>query len=77
MYVIESNSHGIFTGIDWSTSGNSYGPRFRWSIRRSEGEVFYSLAAAKRKLAEIRAFKHYAWKRPSWIDDIYIYTFTT
>lgn len=77
MYVIESTTHGVFVGFDWSSSGNSYGPRFRWSISCSEGDVFSSLEEARRKFTEIKTFKHYAWKRPSWIDDIYILDLNT
>ena len=77
MYVIESTTHGVFVGFDWSSSGNSYGPRFRWSIPLSKGKVFQSLMEAGRELNEIKTFQHYAWKRPTWIDHIYIYNLDT
>jgi len=71
-YVIESEKHGVYTGIDWSQSGNSYGPRFSWTIARSAGHPFFTLEEVKGAIKRIKAFQHYAWKRPSWIDDIYI-----
>lgn len=77
MYIIESNTHGAYTGIDWSQSGNSYGPRFSYSIPRSDAWVFTTLADAQKALVDIKNFKHYAWKPQAWINQLSIIDLST
>lgn len=45
-YIIEHPKRGVFTGFDWGRTSGAWTPHFRWSIARSEGEMFYSLERA-------------------------------
>ena len=52
-FVIEHATRGVYIGDDWSSTGNTYGPRFRWSIPRNGGEVFLNETSAKLKFAKV------------------------
>lgn len=76
-YVIEHEKHGVYVGIDWSSSGDSYGPRFSWARKRSDGAVFATEREAKEALIKIKEFHDTNWKRQKWINDLRIFDLTT
>ena len=76
-FVIESATHGVYVGIDWSTTGNSYGPRFSYSIKRNEGIVYPTIEEAYNALEQFQTYEHPYWKRQTWIDKLYILDLAT
>ena len=52
-YGIEHRSRGVFVGWDWNSKGE-WVPKFRWSIYRTEGKVFWSLEKAREEIDKMK-----------------------
>jgi hypothetical protein len=52
-WVIQHRNQGVFVGFDYGKTSGEWKPHFRWSIGLSDGETFFSEAAANAELAKI------------------------
>ena len=56
-WIIESSVHGVYVGTECYGNGKYWDtprPRWRWSIPRSQGQIFYSREGAEVQLKDIK-----------------------